>query len=137
MGETKQINIKNRTYYFYNDQTDLKDFDAKLLKVDKKDYNEIDIYYIGYVTVKKIGDYNNINNVNPLYLIINEMIGHFECNSIECNSIEEKNENKYLVLDEIDENKEVLNKYKEVWEGIKKEIETINSGEKIEYGKDF
>ena len=43
----------------------------------------------------------------------------------------------YLVLDEIDENKEVLNKYKEVWEGIKKEIETINGGEKIEYGKDF
>ena len=42
MGETKQINIKNRTYYFYNDQIDLKDFDAKLLKIDKKDYNEID-----------------------------------------------------------------------------------------------
>ena len=59
--------------------------------------------------------------------MINEMIGHFE----------EKNENKYLVLDEIDENKEVLNKYKEVWEGIKKEIETINGGEKIEYGKDY
>ena len=78
MGETKQINIKNRTYYFYNDQTDLKDFDAKLLKIDKKDYNEIDIYYIGYVTIKKIDDYNNINSVDPLYLIINEMIGHFE-----------------------------------------------------------
>ena len=45
-----------------------------------------------------------------------------------------KNEIKYLVLDE---NKEVLNKYKEVWEGIKKEIETINSGEEIDYGKDF
>ena len=127
MGETKQINIKNRTYYFYNNQIDLKDFDARLLKIDKKDYNEIDIYYIGYVTIKKIADYNNINSVNPLYLIINEMIGHFE----------EKNENKYLVLDEIDENKEVLNKYEEVWEGIKKEIETINGGEKIEYGKDF
>ena len=127
MGKTKQINIKNRTCYFYNDQIDLKDFDARLLKIDKKDYNEIDIYYIGYVTIKKIGDYNNINSVNPLYLIINEMIGHFE----------EKNENKYLVLDEIDENKEVLNKYEEVWEGIKKEIETINGGEKIEYGKDF
>ena len=54
------------------------------------------------------------------------MIGHFE----------EKNENKYLVLDEIDENK-VLNKYEEICEGIKKEIEIINSGEKIEYGKDF
>ena len=127
MGETKQINIKNRTYYFCNNQIDLKDFDARLLKTDNKDYNETDIYYIGYVTIKKIGDYNNINSVNPLYLIINEMIGHFE----------EKNENKYLVLDEIDESKEVLNKYKEVRERIKKEIETINGGEKIECGKDF
>ena len=105
----------------------MKDFDARLLKIDKKDYNEIDIYYIGYVTIKKIGDYNNINSVNPLYLMINEMIGHFE----------EKNENKYLVLDDVDENKEVSKKYEEVWEGVKKEIETINGGEKIEYGKDF
>ena len=64
MGKTKQINIKNRTYYFYDDQIDLKDFDASLLKVDKKDYNEIDIYYIGYVTVKEIANCNNINNVN-------------------------------------------------------------------------
>ena len=123
MGETKQISIKNRTYYFYNDQIDLNDFDAELLKIDKKDYNKIDIYYIGYVTIKKIGDYTDINSVNSLYLKINEMIGHFECNSIE-----EKNENKYLVLDDLDENKEVLNKYEEVLEGIKKEIEIINSG---------
>ena len=65
------------------------------------------------------------------------MIGHFECNSVEWNSIEEKNENKYLVLDDLDENKEVLKKCEEVWEDIKKEIEIINSGEKIEYGKDF
>ena len=50
MGEIKQIDIKDRTYYFYNDQINLKDFDAKLLKIDKKDYNEIDIYYIVYVT---------------------------------------------------------------------------------------
>ena len=97
MGKTKQINIKNRTYYFYNDQIDLKDFDAKLLKIDKKDYKDIDIYYIGYVTVKKIANCNNINSENPLYLMINEKIGHFE----------EKNENKYLVLDDVDENKEV------------------------------
>ena len=62
------------------------------------------------MTIKKIGDYNNINSLNPLYLMINEMIGHFE----------EKNENKYLILDEIDENKKVLNKYEEVWDGIKK-----------------
>ena len=59
--------------------------------------------------------------------MINKMIGHFE----------EKNENKYLVLDDIDENKEVLQKYEEVWNGIKKEIDTINGGKKIEYGKYF
>ena len=127
MGKVKQINIKNRTYYFYNNQINLKDFDASLLKIDKKDYNEIDIYYIGYVTVKKIANCNNINSVNPLYLMINEMIGHFE----------EKNENKYLVLDDVDENKEVSKKYEEVWEGVKKEIETINSGKRVEYGKDL
>ena len=49
-----------------------------LLKVDKKYYKEIDIYYIGYVNVKKIANCNNINSVNPLYLMINEMVGHFE-----------------------------------------------------------
>ena len=54
MEETKQINIKNRTYYFYNDQIDLKDFSARLIKIDKKDYNEINIYYIGYVTLEKL-----------------------------------------------------------------------------------
>ena len=127
MGRTRQINIKNRTYYFYNDQIDLKDFDARLLKIDKKDYNEIDIYYIGYVTVKKIANCNNINSVNPLYLMIDKMIGHFE----------EKNGNKYLVLDYVDENKEASKRYEEVWEGVKKEIEMINCGEKIEYGKDL
>ena len=127
MAEIKQINIKKRTYYFYNDCIDLKDFDAKLLKVGKKDYNEIDIYYTTYVNVKKIDTHNNINSVNPLYLIIDEMIGHFE----------EKNDNKHLVLDDVDENKEVSKKYKEVWEGVKKEIETINGGKKNEYGKDF
>ena len=79
------------------------------------------------MTLKKIANFDNINSVNPLYLMVNEMIGHFE----------EKNENKYLVLDDVNENKEVSKKYEEVWEGVKKEIETINGGEKIEYGKDF
>ena len=59
--------------------------------------------------------------------MINEMIGHFE----------EKNRNKYLVLDDVNENKEVSKKYEEVWEGVKKEIGMINGGKKIEYGKDF
>ena len=52
-------------------------------------------------------------------------------------TLRKKNENKYLVLDVIDGNKQVLKKYEKVWEGIKKEIETINSGKKIQYGKDF
>ena len=78
MGKVKQIDIKNRTYYFYNDQTNLKDFDARFLKVDKKDYKEIDIYYIGYMTIKKIANCNNVNIVNHLYLMINEMISPFE-----------------------------------------------------------
>ena len=51
-GKVKQINSKNRTYYFYNEQINLKDFDARLLKVNKKDYKQIGIYYISYVTVK-------------------------------------------------------------------------------------
>ena len=59
MGEVKQINIKNRTYYFYN-----------LLKIDKKLYKNISIYNIGYITKKKIDDYENIYSVNPLYLIL-------------------------------------------------------------------
>ena len=77
MGEVKQINIKNRTYYFYIDQINLKDFGARLLKV-KKNYKEIDIYHISYVTVKKNANCNKINSLNPLYLMIHQMIGHFE-----------------------------------------------------------
>ena len=78
MGKVKQINIKNRTYYFYNDIIDLKDFDAKLLKIDKKSYKNIDIYYIGYITIKKIDDYESIYSVNPLYLRINHASGYIE-----------------------------------------------------------
>ena len=120
MGETKQINIKNRTYYFYNDQINLKDFDTKLLKIDKKDCKDIDIYYIGYVTVKKIANCNNINSVNPLYLMINEMIGHFE----------EKNENKYLVLDDVDENKEVSKNIKKFGRVLKKKLKPLMMAKK-------
>ena len=53
MGEIKQINIKNRTYYFYNVVNNLKDFDAWLLKVDEKSDKNIGIYNIAYITIKK------------------------------------------------------------------------------------
>ena len=127
MGKIRQVNIKNRIYYFYNDQINLKEFDANMLKIEKTNYKKTDVYYIGYITLKEIVICNNINSVNPLYLMIDKMIGHFE----------EKSGNKYLVLDDIDENKEISKKYKEAWEGVKKEIETIDGGKKIEYGKNF
>ena len=66
MGTVKQIDIKNRTYYFYNDMIDIKKFDSNLLKIDKKSYKDIGIYNIGYITIKKIDDYENIYSVNPL-----------------------------------------------------------------------
>ena len=49
----KDVNIKHRSYYFFNDMINLKDFDSRLLKVDKKNYKHIDIYYIEYITIKK------------------------------------------------------------------------------------
>ena len=86
-----------------------------MLKADKKDYNKIDIYYIGYVTVIKIANCNNINSVNPLHLMINEMIGHFE----------EKDENKYLVLDDVDENKEVSKNMTKFGKVVKKKLKRL------------
>ena len=127
MGEVKQINIINRTYYFYNDIIDLKDFEPNLLKIDKNSYKNIDVYYIGYITIKKIDDYESIYSVNPLYLRINHASGY----------IEEKNGNKYLIFDSVDENKEVLKKYADVWDGIKNKIKAINGGKENNYGKDY
>ena len=78
MDTTKQINIKNRTYYFYNNVINLEHFDAELSKIDKKSYKDINIYDIGYVTKKKIGNCMNINSVNPFYLGITHVNGHIE-----------------------------------------------------------
>ena len=78
MGEMKQITIKNRTYYFYNDMINLKNFESNLLKTDKKYYKGINIYYIGFITIKKLGDCENIHGVTPLYLIINHGNGYIE-----------------------------------------------------------
>ena len=137
IGKVKQIEIKNGTYYFYNDIINIEEFNSSLLKVDKKSYKEFNIYYIGYITIKKIGDCENIYRVNHLYLLIGEVIEHIECYSAERSSAEKSNGNKYLVFDPTDQNKEVFKKYTEDWDGIKNEIETMNSGKKGEYGKDF
>ena len=65
MGLVKQINIKSRTSYFYNDMINIKIFDSNLLKIDKKSYKDIGIYNIGYITIKKIDHCKNIHIVNP------------------------------------------------------------------------
>ena len=54
MGEVKQINIKNGTYYFYNDMINIKNFEPNLLKFDRKLYKNIGIYNIRYITIKKL-----------------------------------------------------------------------------------
>ena len=127
MGEVKQINIKNRSYYFYNDMINLKNFEPNVLKIDKKSYKNIGIYNIGYITILKIDDYESIYSVNPLYLHVNNTNGY----------IEQKNGNKYLIFNDLeDENKDLLKIYKDVSNGIKNEINTINSGECV-YEKDF
>ena len=124
MATTKQLNIKNRSYYFYDNLVNLKDFDPSLLKLDKKSSMDISIYYISYVTKKS--EYN-INSVSPLYLLISELYGFTE----------EKNGSKYLNIALTDSNNDVLIKYAKVWSGIKGQIKKINNGSIGEYDKDY
>ena len=86
-----------------------------MLKIDKKSYKNIGIYSIGYITIKKIDDCENLYSVNSLYLIIAHANGY----------IEEKGLNKYLIFDSTDENKELLKNYNDVWNGIKSKIEEV------------
>ena len=110
----KQLNIKNRTY-FYNDLINLDGFDADLLKLDKKGVMNINVYYIGYVTKKPA---NDIDSVNPLYLNIYTLDGF----------IEEKDGSKYFNVALTDYNNNVLKKYSDVWKGIKNQTVQINNG---------
>ena len=77
-------------------------------------------------------DNENIDSANPLYCTLNNVDGY-----IECNSIEESNEDKYLIFAFTNKNKEVLKKYTELWDEIKNQIETTNGGKPIKYKKDF
>ena len=123
MGKVKQIGIK-----YNNDMINLKNVDSNLLKIDKKHYKEINIYYIGYITAKKIDDCENIYSIIPLYLLVNHASGY----------IEEKNGNKYLIFDDsANENKGLLKIYADVWDGIKNEIKAKNGGKENDYGKDY
>ena len=126
MGPIKEINIKDRTYYLYNDIIDLKTFDSKNLKLDKKTYKDLDIYNIGYVTIKKIGYGYDVNSVSPLYLRINNASGY----------IEEKGSIKYLIFDSTHKHKKLLKRYNDVFDGIIDKIRKID-GDWLEYTKDY
>ena len=126
MGSKKEINIKNRTYYFYNDIIDIKTFDSKNLKLDKKTYKDLDIFNIGYVTIKKIADCYDVNSVNPLYLCIDNASGY----------IEEKGSSKCLIFDSTDDNKELLKIYDDVFNGLIDKIKKIDD-DWFQYTKDY
>ena len=114
--ETKEINIKNRTYYFYNDIIDLDEFDESKIKVDKKNFNDIDIYYLGYEYKKKSAECKIIKSVNPLYSRIIDIKGQFE---------KGKDDAWYL---EISVKDDVYKKPIDIFESIKNEITEKNVG---------
>ena len=97
-----------------------------MLKFDIKSYKNIGIYNVGYITIKKIDDSNNIHSVNPFYLHIDQTSGY----------IEGKDVNTYLVFHPTDENYELLKKYNDVFNGIRDKIKEISSGE-CDYEKDY
>ena len=76
MEKVKQINIKNQSYYFFDDMINIKNFHSNLVRIDKKSYKETDIDNIGYITIKKFDDCENIYSVNLLYLIVHSATGH-------------------------------------------------------------
>ena len=84
-GKSQTNRDQKSNLLFYNDIVNIQEFNSSLLKIDKRSYKDIDIYYIGYITIKKIGDCENIYSVNPLYLVIGKVDGH----------IKEKNRSKF------------------------------------------
>ena len=122
MGTTKEINIKKRTYCFFNDIINLNEYDERKIKVDKKDFNDIDIYYLGYEHKKKISECNVINSVNPLYLRVININGQFK---------KGKDDAWYLVISD----KDVYKKLVDIFESIKNKI-TEKTWDALVYDKD-
>ena len=125
----RQNNTKYRPYYFFNDMINSKNFGPSLLDIEKITFKSTDavIYHVEYIMMKSIY-HVNIDSANSFYLIFD--------NVDECIT-EESNENKYLIFASTDKNKEVLKKYAELWDEIKNQIETINGGKTIKYGRNF
>ena len=122
MGTRKEINIKNRTYYYYNDIVDLDEFNESKVKVDKKGFNDIDIYYLGYEYKKKFTESNIIRSVNPLCLRTADIKGQFE---------KGKDDAWYLIISDKDDVKNLQICLKELKMKLQKK-----TWDALEYDKD-
>ena len=107
--KVKDIDIKNQTYYLFDDIIYIKNFNLNNIKIDEKLYKNILIYYIGCLTIKD-SKYAKINSVNPFYLIFSNRNGYFD----------EINKSKYLTLVPTNESKEQIKNMKNC--GLKSEI---------------
>ena len=125
MGEIKEINIKNWTYYFYKDIINLDELDGSEIKVEKKNFNDIDIYYLGYEYKNKITECNVINSVNPLYLSIKDMKGQFK---------KGKSDSVWYFI--IFGDADVLRKFANIWKSIRAKTEE-NTGGIVQYDKNY
>ena len=121
MKTIRQVNIKNRQNYFFNDMTNIKNFDQCLLNIDQVSFENNDsvIYDIKYI--------KNLDSSNSLYLVFNNLDGY----------IEKSGENKYLIFTSTDKNGKALESYTELWNEIKEKIELISGNKVIKYEKDF
>ena len=117
------INIKNHTYYFFDDIVNIKDIDPNNIKTDGKSYKNIFICNIGYVTNKKDLE---IYSAKPLYLIFGKVNGYFE----------EINGNKYLTLVTTNESQEKIKKYKEIWSKVGDLVKSITENSD-DYGEKY
>ena len=117
------INIKNHTYYFFDDIVNIKDIDPNNIKTDGKSYNNIFICNIGYVTIKKDQE---TYSTKPLYLIFGKVNGYFE----------EINGNKYLTLVTTNESQEKIKKYKEIWSKVGDLVKSITENSD-DYGEKY
>ena len=113
----RQINIENRQNYFFNDMTNINDFDPSLLNIDEVlfESNELIMYDIKYI--------KNLNSSDSLYLVFN--------------NLEKSGENRYLIFAPTEKNTIMLKNYTELWDEIKEQIELITGDKVTKYSKDF
>ena len=121
MKNISQINIENRQDYFFNDMTNINDFDPSLLNIDEVSFksDELIMYDVKYI--------KNLNSLNTIYLVFNNLDAY----------IEKRSENRYLVFDSTEKNDIISKNYMKLWDEIKEQIELITGDKVIKYSKDF